>query len=78
MDGNNIKAMFFDIDGVRLNAKLEFPDNEAERSPLLILVHGFTGHMEERHILAVADTVRALGFAVLRVELYGHGHSGES
>lgn len=70
--------MFFDIDGVRLNAKLEFPDNEAEQSPLLILVHGFTGHMEERHILAVADTVRSLGFAVLRVELYGHGHSGGS
>lgn len=70
--------MFFDIDGVRLNAKLEFPDNEAEQSPLLILVHGFTGHMEERHILAVTDTVRSLGFAVLRVELYGHGHSGGS
>ena len=70
--------MFFDIDDVRLNAKLELPDNEAEKSPLMIISHGFTGHMEERHILAAADTVRSLGFAVLRVELYGHGRSGGS
>ena len=55
--------MFFDMDGVRLNAKLELPDNEEEKSPLMILSHGFTGHMEERHILAVSETVRALGFA---------------
>ena len=68
--------MFFDMDGVRLNAKLELPDNEEEKSPLMIISHGFTGHMEERHILAVSETVRALGFASLRVELYGHGHSG--
>ena len=70
--------MFFDIDGVKLNAKLSFPDTEEEKQPLLILCHGFTGHMEERHILAVADTALACGFSVLRVELYGHGHSGGS
>ncbi len=68
--------MFFDIDGVRLNAKLEFPDNEEEKSPLLILCHGFTGHMEEPHILGAARAAREAGYAVLRVELYGHGHSG--
>lgn len=68
--------MFFDVDGVRLNAKLELPDNEAEKSPLAIISHGFTGNMEERHIQAVASTLRDLGLAVLRVELYGHGHSG--
>lgn len=70
--------MVFDVDGVRLNARLELPDNEAERSPLLILSHGFTGNMEEPHILAAAEAARAAGFAVLRVELYGHGHSGGS
>jgi hypothetical protein len=68
--------MFFDIDGIRLNAKLELPDTEEEKSPLLILSHGFTGHMEERHILGAAAAARSAGFAVLRVELYGHGHSG--
>lgn len=70
--------MFFDIDGIRLNAKLELPDSEEEKSPLLILSHGFTGHMEEPHILGVAAAARAAGYAVLRVELYGHGHSGGS
>ena len=70
--------MYFDVDGVRLNAKMEFPAQDAERSPLMIISHGFTGHMEERHILAAAETARALGFVTLRVELYGHGHSGGS
>lgn len=70
--------MFFDVDGVRLNAKLELPDNEEEKSPLMIISHGFTGNMEERHIRAVSETVLALGFASLRVELYGHGNSGGS
>ncbi|MBR7009282.1 MAG: alpha/beta fold hydrolase [Oscillospiraceae bacterium] len=70
--------MFFDVGGVRLNAKLELPDNEAVKSPLLIISHGFTGNMEEPHILAAAEAAREAGFAVLRVELYGHGRSGGS
>ena len=70
--------MFFDVGGVRLNAKLETPDNEEEKSPLLILTHGFTGHMEEPHILGAAKAAREAGYAVLRVELYGHGRSGGS
>ena len=42
----------------------------------MILLHGLTGHMEERHILAVRDTCLAHGFSVLRADLYGHGASG--
>lgn len=70
--------MYLQHEGIRLHAKLELPDNEAEKQPLVILVHGFTGHMEERHILAVARTLQEIGYGVLRLELYGHGQSGGS
>lgn len=73
-----MKEFYLDHDGCRIHCKLDYPDamqSEADKAPLLILEHGFTGHMEERHITAIAEHVRGLGFAVLRVELYGHGKS---
>ena len=48
------------------------------RLPLVILVHGFTGHMEEPHLVGLTQAMTARGYAVLRVELYGHGGSGGS
>lgn len=39
-------------DGIRLNVKLDRP--ATGKCPLAIVIHGFTGHMEERHITAVA------------------------
>ena len=51
---------------------------KAEKLPLMILVHGFTGDMEETHIRAVQRTANEEGFAVLRAEMYGHGKSGGS
>ena len=50
----------------------------AEKMPLLILIHGFTGHMEEDHLLGVMRAANEAGFAVLRAEMYGHGMSGGS
>ena len=47
-----------------------------EKLPLLILFHGFTGHMEEDHLLAVMRAANEAGFAVLRAEMYGHGLTG--
>ena len=44
--------------------------------PLVIVIHGFTGHMEERHITAVARALNEAGCATLRVDMYGHGGSG--
>ena len=67
--------MYILDDNLRLNAALDLPAART-RCPLVILFHGFTGHMEERHILAVSEAIRAAGCASLRVELYGHGHSG--
>ena len=68
--------MFLMDDGVRLNAKLEKPVPEKDRCPLVIILHGFTGHMEERHITAVSAMLNSIGCATLRVDLYGHGKSG--
>ena len=50
-------------------------DLNNERCPLVIVIHGFTGHMEERHILAVCEAMHAIGIATLRVDMYGHGKS---
>ena len=62
-------------DGIRLNAKLDMPEGHGKKCPLVIVIHGFTGHMEERHIIAVAETLNSIGFATLRVDMYGHGNS---
>ena len=73
-----MKEFFIENDGIRLHAKLDMPENmqnESGKCPLMIVIHGFTGHMEERHIIAVARTANAVGFAALRVEMYGHGKS---
>ena len=71
----HMKEFYIDDDGIRLHAKLQKPEN-AEKCPLLIVVHGLTGHMEERHIKAAVDAANEIGFASLRVEMYGHGQSG--
>ena len=72
--------MYIMDDGIRLNAKLDMPETKTDKCPLVIVIHGFTGHMEERHIIAVAKTLNEIGYATLRVEvkgvyLYLCGHS---
>lgn len=67
------KEFYIDKDGHKIHAKLDFPKQLKEKMPLLILAHGLTGHMEERHILGAKDAANNAGVAVLRVELYGHG-----
>ena len=67
--------MYITDDGIRLNATIEMPAGNPEKCPLAIIIHGFTGHSEETHILAVADMLRGIGLATLRVDMYGHGKS---
>ena len=69
------KEFYIQNDGIRLHAKLDFPIEEAASYPLLILIHGFTGHMEEPHIIGIARAINEIGFATLRAEMYGHGQS---
>ena len=68
--------MYLTDDGIKLNIKLDMPENHPGKCPLVIVIHGFTGHMEERHIVAVAKALNETGFATLRVDMYGHGSSG--
>lgn len=67
--------MYITDDGIRLNAKLDMPERHGEKCPLVIVIHGFTGHMEERHIVAVSQALNGIGYATLRVDMYGHGNS---
>ena len=67
--------MYIMDDGIRLNAKLDMPEGNDGKCPLVIVIHGFTGHMEERHIVAVSRTLNEIGYATLRVDMYGHGSS---
>ena len=69
-----MKEFFISSDGIRLHAKFDRPD-ESVKGPLCILVHGFTGHMEEPHIVAMQEAMNECGISVLRVEMYGHGKS---
>ncbi len=74
----SIKECNIMSDGRKIHSKLERPSSirsDDEKGPLAILVHGFTGHMEEEHILGVRDEFLDNGFSVLRVEMYGHGTS---
>ena len=68
--------MYITDDGIRLNASLEMPKEKKEKYSLAVILHGFTGHMEERHILAISHMLNEIGCATLRADLYGHGHSG--
>lgn len=71
----NNQEFYIDDDGIRLHAKLDFPENASEKCPLCIMIHGFTGHMEEDHLLAAIRAMHKNGIATLRAEMYGHGKS---
>ncbi len=69
-----MQEFYIDCDGIKLHSKLDKPEG-AEKCPLCILIHGFTGNMEEEHLITAQKAMNDAGVAVLRVELYGHGGS---
>ncbi len=73
--GNIMQEFYINSDGVQLHAKLDRVNSDG-KSPLCILIHGFTGHMEEDHIIAAQKALNEAGISVLRAEMYGHGKSG--
>ena len=66
---------YINDDKIRLNAVLDMPQGAGAKCPLVIIIHGFTGHSEEPHIVGVSRTMNELGYATLRVDMYGHGKS---
>ena len=70
-----MKEFYIDSDGIKLHAKLDYPEG-IEKGPLCILIHGFTGWLDEDHIIAVQKAMNEVGIIVLRVDMYGHGLSG--
>lgn len=70
-----MREFYIEDIGIKLHAKLDMPEKK-EKCPLILIIHGFTGHMEETHIVAAAEAAVEVGFAALRVEMYGHGMSG--
>ncbi len=69
------KELFIPCDGINIHAKLTLPEGK-EKCPLIILYPGFTGHIEEEHILQAEAGMLDAGAAVLRAEMYGHGKTG--
>lgn len=63
-------------DGICLDATIDMPTSFSGRCPIVIIIHGFTGNKEERHILAMNEMFNGIGLATLRVDMYGHGKSG--
>ena len=68
-----MQEFYITSDGIRLHAKLNRVGEG--KIPLCILIHGFTGHMEEDHIIAAQKAMNEAGVSVLRVEMFGHGKS---
>lgn len=73
--GIDNKELYIDCDGNKVHAKIDFPAGQQEKMPMVVLIPGFTGFIEEPHIVGITRAINKIGFAVLRVELFGHGKS---
>ena len=71
----NTNEWFIEDGGIPLHLKLSRPDDK-DSGKLVLVFHGFTGHMEEPHLVALTEKLVGSGYSVLRADLYGHGESG--
>ena len=46
---------------------------KGEKCPVVIICHGLTGHKDERHLIALADSLQSYGIASVRFDFNGHG-----
>ena len=59
-----MKEFYIDSDGVQIHAKFDIPEGFT-KGPLCVLIHGFTGHMEEDHLIAAQRAMNDAGISVL-------------
>lgn len=72
----NNSDFYLECDGVKLSCTIEFPEpSDKTKLPLVILIHGLTGHKDEPQMLAARDGIIDSEMACLRVDMYGHGKS---
>lgn len=72
-----MKLTIYD-DTIPLQLELEEPEDGKKSHPLVIVLHGLTGNMEEPQFVTLTEHLLRRGFAVLLADLYGHGKSGGS
>lgn len=69
------EELYINCDGLKVHAKIDFPKTQQDKMPVLVLIPGFTGHIEEDHIIGISNAANDAGYVCLRAELYGHGKS---
>lgn len=68
---------YVNYNGMNLFTRFRMPDVESgQQVPLVIMIHGLTGCMDEAQLDAVCDDAIELGMASLQMDMYGHGKSG--
>lgn len=60
--------------GLKLAAILHYPDKN-KKYPAVVLLPGFTGYKEEKHIAILAKDLEKAGFVALRFDCSGFGES---
>lgn len=63
--------------GLKLAGKLSRPDKAEGKLPVVLLVHGFTGHKDEGHISSLAEELAKSGIASVRFDAEGFGGESE-
>lgn len=77
-EGISSKTSNVEIDGAlgKLSAVVYRPDlQEGEKSPLVILMHGFMSDKRERVMTTIASELQEKGIAYIRFDFNGHGES---
>lgn len=77
MTGNAQTKEILSLNGSegKLYAELQKPATEAEKLPLVIICHGFTGNCNSELMTDIANDLQKQGIASLRFDFNGHGKS---